>query len=234
MADATWPDSEEILRQRLALLPDALTGAIPQYQSESAAIARAMAIELLSCIKEAFIEKSRGGTGSDGITWAPLARATVAYGRRHPGLSRRRKYAAKAGRGRRPLLTAAQDKLWRGVYAACLRRGDDKATAAAKAWGAAKRAGGKTIIGTYGGAQVQIGVDTGRLLASLSPGGRDNRLAVGPGTIDVGSNVSYAAAFAARRPLYPPDGRLPEAWQERLQAVLAAALPEFIRTFLKA
>lgn len=234
MADARWEGSEETLRQRLALLPVALCGLIPQYSHAATAVAKALGIELLSCVKEAYVEKSRGGTGSDGIKWEPLSPATIAYHRRHKGLNRRRGYAAKVGRSKRPLLTAAQDRLWRGVYARCLRQGDDSATAAAKAWGAAKKAGGKTILGVYGKESVQIGVDTGRLLASFSPGHPDNLLVAGPGFLNVGTNVKYAATFHKKRPFYPPSGVLPEKWQERCQDVLLAAMPEFMRIFLRA
>jgi hypothetical protein len=234
MADSQWDGGEDALRQRLALLPAALAGQIPQYAQAAATVARALGIELLACVKEAFVEKGRGGTGSDGITWKPLSPAHVAYHRRHKGLNQKRGRAAKAGRAGRPLLTKQQDQLWRGVYASCLGRGDDPATAAAKAWGVTKRAGGKTIIGVHGGETVQIGVDTGRLLASLSPGNPDNVLVTTPGTLNVGTNVKYAAAFHARRPLYPPSGVIPPAWQQRLAAVFAAALPEFLRVFLRA
>lgn len=232
MADLTYRGDAHALLGRLSLLPAALAGLVPGHERAAAAVSRALGIEALSCVREAFVAKSRGQAGSDGITWAPLSAKTIAYGRRHPGLNAKRTRAKKGGRGSRPLLTAAQDRQWRAVYASAVRSGKDGAAAAAIAWGVVKRAGGKTILGQYGKAQVQINVDTGRLLASLGPGAAGNVLEARPGSVTVGSNVSYAEHVHRRRPLYPPDDSLPPAWEARLQSVLEAAMPGFIRSFL--
>lgn len=218
MADAVWRGNEAELMRRLARLP-LLLG--PQGGEQARRLARALGVEALSIIKEAFIEKGRGGSDQAGIKWEPLSARYVAYGRRHKGLTRKRTAAGKKGRSGRPLLTDAQDRLWRGVYASCLRRGDDSATAARKAWGVVKRAGGKTIIGTYGGAAVEIGRDTGRLLASLSPGANENVLIAQPGSVRVGTNVKYAPFFHAKRPMWPADPeRFPQAWKDRLAGIV--------------
>jgi len=221
--NANWSGTDEQLRRRLEELPSLLDHRGGRLAT---LLARAIGVEMLTIVKEAFVEKGRGGTDAAGISWAPLSPAYVAYHRRHKGLQGRRSRAAKAGRSARPLLTAQQDRLWKSVYASCLRRGDDEATAARKAWGVVKQAGGKTVLEAYGNEKVEIGRDTGRLLASLSPGGGDNLLDANPGVVRVGTNVSYAMHFHKRRPMWPEDpGKFPQVWLERLATVFA----EFVR-----
>jgi len=228
----TQAGSRGELAALLAGLPAILAGdaATGKGRRVREAALRAGAAELLSIIKEAFVVKARGGTDEAGITWAPLSPETVAYGRRHPGLNARRSRAAKKGRAGRPLLTDAQDRVWRAVYASTLARlqrggsrgSDASSQAAGAAWAVVKAMGGKTILGEYGGEKVEIGRDTGRLLASLSPESRDDLLEIDGASVSVGSNVEYAAHFHRRRPLWPES--LPEAWQERVAEVMAQAI----------
>jgi hypothetical protein len=220
--------SQVELRARLAALPAALAGRDPSAQQLAALLAKALGIEALAVIKESYIEKSRGGTDAAGIKWDELSPSTIAYGRRHKGLNAKRTRAAKAGRSSRPLLTAKQDKLWKAVYASSLSRGADPGTAASRAWGVVKAAGGKTIIGQFGTASVEIGRDTGRLLASLSPSSPDAILDAQPGSVRVGTKVEYAGHFAKRRPIWPA-GEWPAAWQKRLADIVAIALPQFLK-----
>lgn len=221
-----WRGSRASLDWQLARVPLLLT-ANAANQLEATRIARALGMEMLAIIREAYLQKARGDVDAAGIRWQPLSPRTIAYQRRHPGLNRRRAGARAAGRASRPLLTAQQDRLWRGVYASCLKRGDEPATAAAKAWATVKRAGGQTILGRYSNTQVEIGRDTGRLLASLSPGAPDAILDATPGAVRVGTNVTYAAHFHARRPLWPADpARFPQAWLDRLADMLARALAQ--------
>lgn len=227
MADATFRGTPEQLQRLLERLPALLTA---QGGQDAQRLARAVGVEMLSIVKEAYITKARGGTDEAGIKWLPLDPRTIAYGRRHKGLTQKRNRAAKAGRTARPLLTASQDALWRRVFARCVAQGDDKQTAAMKAWGAAKRAGGKTIIGQYGGASVEIGRDTSRLINSLSPGAKDCILDASAGAVRVGSNVEYAQHFHAKRPIWPNDpAGFPDAWLERLGGIMS----EFLANWLK-
>lgn len=221
------------LYQKLALLPAVAAGRVEGPGDMARSLWRAVGIEALSVIRESFVAKARGGADEAGITWKPLSAKYVAYQRRHPGLNRKRAYAAKAGRASRPLLSAAQDRLWRAVYARELARlrakgsSDPSGSAAALAWALVKRAGGKTILGQYGNAPVEIGRDTGRLLASLSPGHPDSILTAERGVVTVGTNVTYAKHFHAKRPLWPE--RLPQAWQDRLAATFRDGLEGLAR-----
>lgn len=220
------------LYRRLALLPGILAGSSPDIDDTARRLLLAVGVEALNIVSEAYLVKSFHGTDAAGIRWKPLSPKYIAYTRRHPALSRRRAYAAKVGRQRRPLLTAAQDRLWRQVFARNLTRlraaGDAEAAghAAAIAWATVKRAGGRTILGTYGNTVVEIGRDTGRLFASLSPGNPDNILEPAAGSVRVGTNVKYAEHFHARRPLWADGDKWPVEWQERLGNVLKDGLAQ--------
>lgn len=44
--------------------------------------------------------------------------------------------------------------------------------------------------------------------------------------------MKYAAGFHARRPIFPVGPDLPQAYQQRLRAVLEASIPELVRRLL--
>lgn len=232
MDQARTTTSRERLRELLANLPSLLAGRSTTTAGERIrqAALKAGAVELLSIIQEAFIIKARGGTDEAGITWKPLDPRTVAYHRRHPGLTRPRRQAAQSGRSSRPLLTDAQDTVWRRVYAqtlARLQRGgsngpEAQATAAGAAWSVVKAMGGRTILAEYGNLPVEIGRDTGRLLNSLMAGSRDAIVEVLQRSVVVGTNVEYAEFFHKMRPLWPE--RLPDVWQDRVAEAMVAGL----------
>lgn len=220
--------------QYLRSLPQLLAGKVSDPTNAVQGLLGAVGLQALALVKEAYITKARGGTDEAGISWQPLKPKTVAYGRRHAGLRRK-------GNGKRPLLTAAQDKLWRGVFARAYRRlnakGDKDAAgnAAALAWAVVKRQGGKTILGEYGGTKVEIGRDTGRLLNSLSPGtapmptSGDQVLRVETGSVAVGTRVPYAEAFHRKRPLWPDESRIPDAWWQRIGQTIAEGIGNLLR-----
>jgi hypothetical protein len=220
-------------RQRLASLLADLPSALTKARAGAAerireAALRAGGLAALEIIKAAFVVKSRGGMDEAGVQWQPLSPKTIAYGRRHPGLARRRKSALEKGRAGRPLLTDRLDALWRRIFAGTLRgleaAGDPAARgkAAAKAWRVVKAAGGQTILGRYGGIAVEIGRDTGRLFASLSPGAADNLLEIAANVVAVGTNVEYAGAFHGKRPLWPE--RWPDVWADHVADMMAQAI----------
>ena len=224
MDQARATSNRQQLRELLGNLPMLLSGRsnpIGAGERVRTAALKAGAVELLSIIQEAFIAKARGGTDEAGISWKPLDRKTVAYGRRHPGLASARGAAKGKGRASRPLLTDAQDSVWRAVYAQSLRR-LGSAEAAAAAWAVVKGMGGKTILAEYGGVTVEIGRDTGRLLNSLTAGTPDSLMEILRNSVVVGTNVEYAGYFHAKRPLWPD--RLPDVWQERVAQAMATGL----------
>ena len=210
------------LRYRLALIPRILAGRAPDRLGIAHGFRMRLAVAFLEKVKLAFITKSRGGTDEAGITWPPLSRRYLAYGRRFArGEQAALKKAAGLGKGNRyapggqkGLLTAEQLKRWRQVYARNLAWlaakepfGEAKAAAAAIAWNTLKREGAQTKLDVFGNREADILRDTGVLFNSLSPGsiapsGADASYTPPPNQVVqssgnellVGTNVPYAAA----------------------------------------
>jgi hypothetical protein len=211
----------------------------------------AMGIAALTEVHADFITKARGGTGADGTRWPRLSPKTLAYSRRFgPGEQAGLKREAGLGRanrlapgGKSGLLTAAQLKEWRHIYASRLARfaatmplSEAKAKAAAIAWAVMKQRGAKTKLEVYGNREHEVLRDTGVLANSLSvgsiSGGSYQRPMVDGGEqqifdllengVIVGTNVRYARAHheglngLPRRPIVPEEGRIPDQWTQRI------------------
>jgi len=186
-------------------------------------------IQALSLIRQAFVAKSRGGVDDAGESWAPLDSHTIAYGRRHPG-------RPQGPNPRRPTLSKEQDKRWRAIYASTLKRYPGETDrAAAYAWAALKAEGAETLLGLYGGMQVDILRDTAILLNSLSPGLEGNILRTEPGAAIVGTNVPYAGyhhhgtSRMPQRRLWPEADKWPEKWNALLGKRLVEGLVELLK-----
>jgi phage gpG-like protein len=174
-----------------------LTGQEPDDSGVARGVFLTLGFAALNSIKQDFIVKSRGGTGVDGVKWAPLTKEYLAYGRRFgrgeqtglkktAGLGKEHRFGIGQNKG---LLTAAQQKEWQKIFGTRLARLSlsmplpaAKARAAAIAWATLKRQGAKTKLEVYGNRQVEILRDTGVLFNSLSPGQLDNP----------GPNATYA------------------------------------------
>ncbi len=214
-------------RQEAVRVINSLRLALTGQGSDDNRIARgvfvAMGLAALSDIQRDFIRKARGDVGEDGVKWAPLQPATLAYSRRFGrGEKTRLKQAAGLNRGHSKgptgsgLLNSAQLKSWIKHYRqslAWLATKHDMRTAkniaASIAWNKVKAEGAKTMLEVYGNRPHEILRDTGVLLNSLSPGqiggdGASYRKPGGDGGDDqvfeligngviVGTNVGYAA-----------------------------------------
>ncbi len=261
------------VKDAIAKLIAGLAGRADQTRLVEAVKMR-VGLEALNLISEAFRAKSQHGTGEDGIQWAELQPATIANRRLDSGdndmlkdlgirshsgvLGKRSPTFDVLGRAKRAFLTEAQDKRWRMLFArkkAFLQgmhgmgEGESSAMAAANAWITLKSEGALTKLQVLGSRTVAIGVDTGRLLASLSPGiedleGRDLEAAIPapvmveksqegdrilrtePGAIIVGTNVEYAHKFHEKRPLWASE--LPSAWSQALARVCGQAISRAI------
>jgi hypothetical protein len=246
----TFNGSREELVQLMNRLPAILSGQTADPLGIARSLQLRLGVALLSKVQQAFITKSRGGTGEDGIRWAPLTRATIA-GRRATAAEKRA--AGVGGRRVRGLLTPAQDRKWRAIFATRRARlllsgmspGAASARAASIAWAVLKGDGAQTRLQVFGGRQVDTLRDTGELFRSLSPGaedkpsGADGQLFdVIPGRVIVGTNKKtwHHRGVPGRlpaRPLWPLDGQLPQAWWSHLLSVyrrgLAVALVELLR-----
>lgn len=240
MATALFRGSSSELQATLANLPAILAGRAPDPYGIARQLQLRVGVRLLSLIQADFITKARGGTGVDGITWPKLKRATIA-GRRPPPHKKR---------GERPmgLLTDAQDKKWRKLFASKLSQlltkhggnlADAKARAAAFAWTQLKSEGAKTRLETLGGRTVQMLRDTGELLNSFSPGienqpsGAEGQVfRTGPGSVIVGTNKKtwHHRGVPGRLPARPfwPE-QMPPAWRAKLSETARRGLARIIR-----
>jgi len=178
----------------------------------------AIGFAALSSIREAYIEKARGGTDAMGIKWKPLKPATIAN-RKGPGDTRARisvsdtagQRLAKTSQAqlvrdrerirKRETKNALPGFLLSLPRAEALRRarivGGIKATAET----------GKTKVQTKGTREHQILVDIGTLFNSTGPGllrgasyqkptdrgGEQQIMLTFPGELIVGTNVPYAS-----------------------------------------
>jgi hypothetical protein len=205
-------------------------------------------IALMSQIQQAFIVKSRGGVGSDGIQWPPLKRSTIAQ--RPIGVGERKQFKI-GGKRTRGLLTKKQDEEWKKIFGSRLARfrlfmseGEAKARAAQIAWAILKSKGAKTKIGVLGGRVVDILRDTGELLRSLTPGIEDQPshaegqiFRLSGNSVTVGSNKKpwhhRGTKRIPARPLWPLDGSLPPAWRAAVVIALQSAIQRALVALLK-
>ena len=221
-----------------------LTG---ETRTEAAkAVFIAIGMSVLSDIHADFIVKARGGVGADGVQWPRLSRKTLAYSRRFgPGERADLKRGAGLGKGHRHapggndgLLSAAQLKEWRGIfasrlalYAATMPLSAAKSKAAAVAWIIMKQKGAKTKLEVFGDREHEVLRDTGVLANSLSVGTFSGTTYTRPGVdggdqqifdllengVIVGTNVIYARSHheglngLPKRPIVP-EGELPTQW----------------------
>lgn len=241
MADLLYHGSNAQLRNLLARLPRVCAGLEADQGGVIRSFMTRIGVALLSQVQQDFITKSRGGTGRDGIKWKPMKPASIAARRITAG---ERKAAGIKGKRTRGLLTAAQDKKWRRIFATrkgwLMAHGMDAGAASARAasiaWAVLKSEGALTRLAVFGNRTLDIMRDTSRLFRSLSPGVEDRPYEgedsdeqvfdVAPGRVTVGTNVPYASRQHAMRPLWPTDGTIPAAWWP---AILLAAQRGLVR-----
>lgn len=160
------------------------------------------------------------------------------------------------GRLKRGFLTAAEDARWRRIFSQnkvmmMVKHGMGNEAASARAaqiaWATLKAEGAKTKLDVLGNRNVQIGRSSGRLFNSLSPGVADpesHPLLIPPPDVEgrvlreevasvvVGTNVEYAGAFHAKRPLWPTSGELPGPWMERVNEAARDGIAEAIEMII--
>jgi hypothetical protein len=234
--------TEAEVRDALARLPAVIAGLAPDVNGVGRALQLRIGVTALSQIQQAFITKTRGGIGSDGIKWKPLKPATIAQRRT---TRTERKAAGVGGKRVRGLLTPSQDKQWRRTFASKKARlmlrgmseGAASALAAQLAWTEAKAAGAKTLIGTFGNRKVDIGRDTSVMFRSLTPGVEDRPSGaasqvfdVERGAVIVGTAIPYASHFHKHRPLWPDA--LPRVWWDAILASLGRGVARLMALYL--
>lgn len=217
------------VRQILGTIPAILAGQTSDPSGVAKALQLRMGNALLSTIQQQFMVKSRGGTDSAGIKWAPLSPYTIANRRTTPGELK----SLGVKQGKRGFLTPGENAKWERIFAKRLRileaKGfpavEAKKQAARVAWAELKQQGAKTKLAVLGSRTVDIGRDTSRMFHSLAagyddapPGSADTTLRFVPGSLIVGTNVpyfkyfNYGTANQPARPIAPLDGSIPDAW----------------------
>jgi hypothetical protein len=181
----------EEVRRLLRTLPAMLSGKSPDPYGIVRGIQLRVANVVLSKIQQAFIVKSRGGVGSDGIQWPPLKPETIAQrtvskaDRKRAGIGEREWRERQRG-----LLTPEQNRLWRKKFSRSLAwlrldmgEREARSRAAQIAWRYVKEElGAKTRLEAFGKRVVDSLRDTGELFRSLSAGVED-QLSGAPGQI---------------------------------------------------
>ena len=238
--------SSNRIREEIARFPAMMAGSAPDIYGLVKGFKTRMAWAFTSSIVEAFIDKGRGNTDEAGETWKPLTKEYLAYVRpmaKRKGVGSRQppKAGKQAPGGNREnrtndgFLNEKQMREWKRIFARTLARlqfemdySDAKKMAAAVAWNRLKRQGAKTKLQQFGTRKVQIGVDRGILLGSISPGqlnesGADasfqfedaqGYLQDNAGMMAVGTNVPYARGFHKQRRMWPKPVNWPSVWWE--------------------
>jgi hypothetical protein len=182
------PNARNRVRDLAAGLPAMLAGS-RHASALSHGIKLRVAVAFLMHVKEAFIVKARGGTGDDGITWPPLTKEYLAYGRgpfstREAGRSApgKVKGGKRAGQQKDGFMSPAELKQWRQIFyknfarlRITLPEKEAKSFAAAIAWARMKERGVRTKLDVFGNRKVDILRDRGILFNSLSPGDLSTR-----------------------------------------------------------
>ena len=227
---------------------------VEEFRRTSEAIAKALreriheaamraGIAVLNHVQRDYQTKSRHGTGEDGITWDDLSPKTL------EARVRRRAPAKDIVEQRRQLAQEIRGILNGGIVPRAKRgQGKEVARDAAvrklrqKRQDLARKMDNLVIkeMSSY-----QIGVDTGLQRASAAPGFDDPRdiWSVNPpdnlggnifeidgGSVTIGYNRSYSAAFDADRPIFPET--LPETWKEDAGDAVESWANEIVRELL--
>ena len=228
-------------------LPAILHGTKPDVRRLRVAYWSVFAHHLYKEIGKAYLTKSGGGSDEMGDKWKPLSKKTIAY---RPIRGKEKQSFSKAiggGKRTRGLLSPAQDKLWKGIFASTMKRlapimglGAAKAQAAKTAWAILKSKGANTKLAMLGGRKVPIMIRSGRLYKSLKEGklSGTNYIPSSPdqifeverrGRVRLGTEVPYAERQAKERPLWPKDLSV---WIERATEKANEALAHKLQEML--
>lgn len=206
---------QDILRQ-LRNLPAILAGNKNDNQRIGRLFRSTITHHTYTKIFDAFMAKSDGKADEFGEVWEPLSPRTIAQ---RP-ISRIEKWKAGVGNNR-GLLTQAQDRQWRGIFASTLGRllkqgtpiHEAKQRAGQVAWAVMKARGAKTKLDVFGRRKVPILRVSDRLVDSLSPGEvvdgeyipftPDQVAEFRGNTLRYGTKVPYAKKQHQTRPLWP-------------------------------
>lgn len=194
-----------------------LTGKVRKYISVHRRYKAVKSRELMKRVNAAFWAKAKGGTDDLGNKWKPLDPKTHAYKPLSPMEKRTYSLGGKRTRG---LLTPAQDKRWRRIFARkynrLVKRGipekEAKEKAAKLAWTIVISEGARTKIGLN--RITDINIRTGRLVNATRPGTvannryytpKDQVVEIKPRSIRITFRIPYISKVDAVRPVVPDN-----------------------------
>lgn len=215
-------------------------------QSRIGEAAMAAGVTVLEHAQRDYEKKSRHGTGEDGVTWKDLSPKTIEarVRRRGPAKSivEERRQLAQEIRGILHGQISPVRKVTRGKQKGKVVQIDrEKAVSD-------KRRRRETLGKQLGNliakemSSYQIGVDQGLQRASAAPGFNDpakvwrlnptdnkgqNLFEIDGGSVTLGYNRSYSAAFDSDRPLFPEQ--LPKAWRDDAEEAVDEWLGDVVR-----
>jgi len=233
---ARWRAMFPSLRVRTGIVADALKARVDE-------IAMAAGISVLGNAQQAYEEKSRHGTGSDGIQWKDLSSKTL------EARVRRRAPAQRIVAERAALAQEIRGILSGGITPRT-RKGKGKVVPKEKAVfqlrqvrAALKRKLDNLVIQEM--SSYQIGVDTGLQRSAAAPGFADphrvwkqippddlggNLFEIDAGAVVLGYDREYSSYFDYARPLFPDQ--LPDPWREDAEKAAGEAATEIVRDVL--
>ena len=230
-------------------IAEALSGEpVSAFKPYADGVCLRISMALLSQVQQAFVVKSRGGTGSDNIKWPPLKRETIAQRRTTKS---ELKSIGITGQRVRGFLTPAENDRWKAIFRSVYARralelGDAaaKAKAGATAWAILKSEGAQTKLDLLGGRTVDILRDTSMLLRSLSPlspgqpPAEGQIIRIADGAIAVGSSLKpwHHEGIPGRlpaRPFWPVDGSIPPVWWDAIMVAAGNGLRESLEMIVR-
>lgn len=190
-----------------------LQGKVPKYISVYKAYRARLMEQFMLRLNRSFWARAKRGADELGNTWKPLAPSTHAYKPLSP--IEKGTYAID-GKRNRGLLTPAEDRIWRGIFARTLARleargeSNPKKKAAEKAWAIIKARGARTLIGL--GRITDTNIRTGQLVASTRAGSVHNHRyyvvknqEIRPGSLTVKLTLPYVEEVDKVRPIIPDN-----------------------------
>jgi hypothetical protein len=247
----TYRGRAQEVRALVRTLPAVLSGRAPDPHGFAREVGGAIANKLLELVQAAFVVKSRGEQGPDGVLWPPLQPATIAR-KLGPEVRKRLGRAMKVRAASAKPSAAKRKAVYNDKLSSLLLAGVPRARARELAGRHADRvAAGVGLrlperLRALGFSGIEILVETTALQVSFAPGvssepsGAPGQVfRVKPGEVVVGTQVKPWHHFGApsrnlpARRYWPADG-LPASWWGAVLEAASAAIMRVLRRALAA
>jgi hypothetical protein len=227
------------LKAAIANLPKKLASKSPN--EINTAFGNHFAYAFFKRVEKNFESKSEGGRDEFGVKWKPLSPKSIAARPLTKDEIKRNRIAEMQQRG---LLTPAQNRIWRGIFASLMKKyilqmSMDKAKirAAKVTWVIMKNKGALTKLQVYGSRRVKILRVSDRLFKSVKAGTltgnryykpKEQIAKIEGNEFTFGSMVPYANRQAAMRPIFPTQRNMSTVATECVQDAMRGVISAFI------